>query len=132
MPKRSATRTVLDASAVLAVLNAERGADRLAREMSKAAISAVNLSEVVAKLTDAGMPSIEARATLSILGLDVHPFDREAAYAAGELRADTRAFGLSLGDTACLALGRSLRARVWTTDRRWAELRVGVEVRLAR
>lgn len=132
MPKRSATRIVFDASAVLAVLNGERGADRLAREMSKAAISAVNLSEVEAKLTDAGMPSVEVRAALSALGLDVHPFDREAAYAAGELRTDTRAFGLSLGDRACLALGKSLRARVWSTDRRWGELRLGVEVRLAR
>lgn len=60
------------------------------------------------------------------------PFDREAALAAGELRLSTRAYGLSLGDRACLELGRRLGWPVLTTDRRWSQLSLDVEVRLAR
>ena len=47
---------VLDASAVLAVLNHEAGADRLTPELlRKAVCSTVNLAEVQSKLVDCGI-----------------------------------------------------------------------------
>jgi ribonuclease VapC len=113
---------VLDASAVLALLQNEAGAERVADLLSGAAMSAVNLSEVVAKLTDHGMPADDVREALDGLPLDVHAFDREAAFAAGELRRITRGAGLSLGDRACLALAARLGAAALTADRAWAAL----------
>jgi len=72
--------------------------------IADASISAVNLSEVIAKLADAGMPEGEIRETLEPLGLEVAEFDADQAYQAGLLRPLTRQFGLSSGGRACLAL----------------------------
>jgi len=114
------------------LLNAEPGSEGVARALPAAALSAVNLCEVVGKLLDAGLTAQEIRAALAPLALEVHPFERGSAHAAGELRPATRSLGLSLGDRACLALARELRAPVLTTDRRWTRLALGVEIRLAR
>jgi PIN domain nuclease of toxin-antitoxin system len=88
-------------------------------------MSAVNLSEVVAKLVDHGLPEADLHAALDVLGIDVRGFDAETAYAAGELRRTTRDAGLSLGDRACLALAMRLGAVAVTADRAWSRLADG-------
>ena len=113
---------VLDASAVLALLQNEAGVDVVAKLLPRGAMSAVNLSEIVAKLTGHGMPAGDVRDALDGLSLDIHSFDREAAFAAGELRRGTRGSGLSLGDRACLALAARLGVAAVTADRAWASL----------
>lgn len=129
---RGVTEVVLDASAVLALLNQERGCDEVAATIPGAAISTVNISEVVAKLTEAGMPEASAREALEGVELEVHPFDLTSAYRTGELRLATKSLGLGLGDRACLALGQSLGRPVVTTDRNWRDLKVGIEIRVVR
>lgn len=126
---RGAAEVVLDASALLALLNAEPGAEVVDEHMDGAAISAVNLSEVVAKLAEGGVPAEAARSALTELKLRVHAFDSAQAFAAGELRIETRHLGLSLGDRACLALCLELGRPVLTTDRSWKKLRLGIQVR---
>lgn len=126
------SEVVLDASALLALLNREPGHEDIARAISHAAISAVNLSEVTAKLAEGGMPGEEIRAALEGLALETHDFGRELAFQTGLLRPLTRFRGLSLGDRACLALGLQLNLPVLTTDRAWEGLDLGVEVRLIR
>jgi len=111
---------VLDASALLALLQNEPGAEVVAARLPQCVMSAVNLSEVVAKLVDRGLPEADLRAALDMLDIDVRDFDTEAAYAAGELRRITRSAGLSLGDRACLALAMRLGAAAVTADRGWA------------
>ena len=123
---------ILDASAVLALLNAEPGAAVVAGAVSEAAISAVNLSEVVAKLIEGGMPAQAVRESLQQLELDVISFDSHQAYEAGMLRMSTRSLGRSFGDRACLGLARQNGVPVLTTDRNWSRLDAGIEVRLAR
>ena len=113
---------VLDASAVLALLQGEPGVDVVLQALPRGAISAVNLSEIVAKLADHGMPVDAVRAALDGLPLEVHAFDRDAAYAAGELRRATKRAGLSFGDRACLALAGRLGSMAVTADRAWASL----------
>jgi len=108
---------VLDASALLALLNREPGHEEIARSISRSAISAVNLSEVVAKLSESGMPGGEIRNALDGLALEVHAFERAQAYRAGLLRTETKPRSLSFGDRACLALGQHLDLPVLTTDR---------------
>ena len=126
------SRAVLDASALLALLNGEPGADVVAAHLLDGAIGAVNLSEVVARLVEAGMPEEAVRSTVGGLGLSVHEFDAEQAHRAGLLRLETRSLGLSLGDRACLALGARLEVPVLTADRSWSGLKVGVKVRVIR
>jgi PIN domain nuclease of toxin-antitoxin system len=123
---------VLDASALLALLNAEPGGDVVTESLPRAVISAVNLSEVIAKLAESGMPEKVVRQVLEPLGLDIAPFDEEQAYQAGLLRARTRELGLSLGDRACLSLGKILNAVVLTADTTWAKLTLGVTVKTIR
>ena len=126
------SEVVLDASALLALLNAEPGAEKVATVLPGAVVSAVNLSEVVAKLAEAGMPEASIRKALNGLALEVVPFDHEQAYAAGQLRPLTRSLGLSLGDRACLSLGQRLGQPVVTTDGDWAELELGIDVQVVR
>jgi len=123
---------VIDASALLALLNAERGADVVAEALPHGAISAVNLSEVVAKLAGAGMPEKSIRQALQPLDIRVVPFDDEQAYQAGLLISSTQARGISLGDRACLSLAKMLGAVALTADRSWAELSVGVSINFIR
>jgi ribonuclease VapC len=73
---------VLDASAILYLINAEMGAERVAEVMPGSVVSAVNLSEVVAKLSELGSDRTRLEALLASLGLTVQTFDAHAAYAA--------------------------------------------------
>jgi len=123
---------VVDASALLALLNAEPGADIVAEALPRGVISAVNLSEVVAKLCEAGMPENAIRQALQPLGLEIVPFDEEQAYQAGLLRAATQTVGVSLGDRACLSLAKILGVVALTADRTWAGLSVGVTTKVIR
>jgi ribonuclease VapC len=124
---------VLDASALLALLNREPGAGVVATALADgASICAVNLSEVVAKLAEIGAPEEAIRQALDSLGLEILDFGADLAYQAGMMRPATRQIGLSLGDRCCLALGKHLGLPVLTADRAWLDLAVGVEVRAIR
>jgi len=123
---------VLDASAVLAVLNDEPGARSVQAVLDEARISAVNLSEVVSRLQDRGVPDAAIDQILIDLDLTVAPFDADQAVRAGKLRKSTRGVGLSLGDRACLALAASTGGTALTTDKAWASLKLDVRVEQAR
>ena len=124
-------KIVLDASAMLAVLNRERGADKLTPEMlSTATSSTVNLAEVQGKLVSMGLTPGDAwEATLSPIR-EATAFTAEHAEAAGNLITKTRRLGLSLGDRACLALAIVLKAPVYTADKSWKKLKLGVPIPL--
>lgn len=126
------TEVVLDASALLALLNDEPGADVIAGYIPGAVINAVNLSEVIGKLCIAGMPESAIHQALQGLDLEIVPFDEEHAYGAGLLRDDTEHRGLSLGDRACLDTARTLGLIAVTTDKMWEELPVGVVIKVIR
>jgi ribonuclease VapC len=123
---------VLDASALLALLNAEKGAELVQDMLPEAILSTVNLAEVVTRLAAAGMPENEVRDTLTLLGLEVIPFDEEQAYQAGLLYSSGREYGLSLGDRSCLALARTMTATAVTADRSWGDLELGIGIKLIR
>jgi len=117
---------VVDASAVIALLVGEPFTSFDPLRLPNASISAVNLSEVLARLQEIGMP--EDDVAVARLNLRVVAFDELQARATAQLRSLTRHFGLSPADRACLALGDRLRCAVVTADRIWASLDVGVEI----
>lgn len=123
---------IVDASALLALLNDEPGAEVVAQAIPGAAISAVNLAEVVAKLAEMGVPEQDIRTALGPLGLETVPFDEPTAYRTGLLRPQTRRLGLSLADQACLALGLARECPVLTADRTWQSLDLGLPIRAIR
>jgi PIN domain nuclease of toxin-antitoxin system len=124
---------VFDASAILALLQHERGAETLTDEIRKnAVVSAVNLAEVQSKLVKKGYEPEEAwEDALSTMTL-VEPFTSEQARIAGDLITKTESRGLSLGDRSCLALAIALQAPVYTTEQTWKSLKVGVQIHVIR
>jgi ribonuclease VapC len=126
---------VLDASALLAHLRDEPGADVVAEAIaSGAVISTVNLAEVFSRVADRGEDPAKLAAELTQIGLldgaiTVEPFTAADAIDAGRLRPLTRDAGLSLGDRACLALARRLDAPALTADTDWQGVAHGVELR---
>lgn len=126
------SEVILDASAVLALLNQETGSEEILQLIDNAAISTVNLSEVIAKLAEAGIPEDDIKQILFHLNLEVILFNEEQALKAGMMRPETKSIGLSFGDRACLALGIVLNQPVITTDRLWSNLSLGIEIRVVR
>jgi hypothetical protein len=72
------------------------------------------------------------RADLEALGLAILPFTAEEAEIAGQIWQQTRQYGLSLGDRACLSLGIRLNAQVLTADQVWSDLNLPITVHIIR
>lgn len=127
------SKIVLDASVLLAVIHQEPGSDKLPPELlAGASVSAVNLAEVQGKLIGSGWRPEEAWEDATSPAGNIVPFTAEQAKIAGSLIAQTRAFGLSLGDRACLALALSMDASAYTADRSWKNLKVGARIHIIR
>lgn len=123
---------VLDASALLALINAEPGGDVVAAALPDASISVINLAEVVTKMIDIGISRRDAWADAADLVPVIVDFDAELGRRTAGLRASTRSVGLSLGDRACLALAEYLHVPALTADQAWRNLAIGIEIRLIR
>jgi PIN domain nuclease of toxin-antitoxin system len=126
------TDSVLDASALIAFLLSEPGADKVRPLLPTAIISAVNLAETYGKLVQYGKRLEDTAALIGRLRLRVIPFDAQQARIAASMWGTTRVVGLSLGDRSCLALALSLGLPAVTAERRWGECDLGVRLVLIR
>ncbi|HET9742691.1 MAG TPA: type II toxin-antitoxin system VapC family toxin [Terriglobales bacterium] len=124
---------VLDASAILAIIQREPGHEALTPDLlAHATASAVNVAEVHGKLISRGWSSQEAwEDAISPLHRIVS-FDSTYARIVGDLVSLTKQLGLSLGDRACLALGIALKVPVYTAEKAWKKLRLGAEIQVIR
>ena len=113
------SEVVLDASALLALLRDEPGADKVADAIADARMSSVNFAEVVSHFIHAGMPAGEVDAMLKPLPMAIVDADHGLATTAGRLRAATAEAGLSLGDRFCFALARRDGLPALTADKQW-------------
>jgi ribonuclease VapC len=125
---------VLDASALIAMLKGEPGAEKVAAAIPAARMGVFNYAEVVSHFIRLGMPAGEVDAMLDPLPIAIMPADKALAREAGRLRATTAAAGLSLGDRFCLALARREGLPAWTADKAWKAVAAaaGVEVTIVR
>lgn len=123
---------VLDASAVLAFLLQEPGGEQIGRILTRSILTSVNSAEVATRLAEAAMPADEIEETINSLNCWIAPVSADVGLQAGLMRLSTRHKGLSLGDRVCLAFARHEGLPVYTADRPWADLDVGVDIRLIR
>lgn len=123
-----AKSAVLDSSSVLAVLFDEPGGEAVSDLFNGGLLSAVNLAEVLTKLKQGCWETDFVWDRVLNMGIEVCPYGAEQARLTAELIHQTRPFGLSLGDRACLALAIQRKATVYTTDRVWKQLDLGIEV----
>ncbi len=124
------TNAVLDASAVIALLNGERGASKVAGVVADAAVGVFNQAEVVSHFVHLGAPIEEVRAMLGALPYTVVAADELLSWDVGVLRAVTSLAGLSLGDRFCLALAKRLGVPAYTADRAWKDVAVAAGVKV--
>jgi ribonuclease VapC len=126
-------RIVLDASVILTVINDEPGVEKLTPDLlARAVASTVNLAEVQTKLVSRGWTPEHAWEDVTSPLREVVSFDDEQARIAGDLVIQTRHLGLSLGDRACLALGIALKVPIYTAEKSWKKLKVGVRIHVIR
>jgi PIN domain nuclease of toxin-antitoxin system len=115
-------KSVLDSSAILAVLNLEKGAEKVAPLLSNSIVSSINVAEVLTKLVERNISLENALEDLLRLGLEIVEFDVKQAAKVAQLRPLTKHLGLSLGDRSCLALAILQNAVAVTADKTWTKL----------
>lgn len=124
---------ILDASALLALIHQEEGADIVKPLIKIAVMSTINVSEVLTALQRTDVFPKEALISISDIIQNIIPFDIEQAQLTAELSPLTKSKGLSLGDRACIALGQKLQLPIYTADRIWGELKLeNAEIKLIR
>lgn len=123
---------VFDTSVVMAILNQEPGQDIGRQHLGGALLSVVNYAEIATNLSRQSLPGAAVKKILTSFDRNVVLLDKATALLAGTLVADTKQYGLSLGDRACLALAVNRNLPVLTSDKAWAEVELPIEVRLIR
>ena len=125
---------VVDASAVMALMLGETGADVVMQVIRGSRMSAVNVSECCSRGVERGANPDDVLAILETYEIEIVPFTLPFALEAARLRESTRKQGVSLGGRACLSLALAMGATVYTSDRRLAEIdpALGIDIRLIR
>ena len=127
------SKNVLDASAIIALLEEEPGAEKLTDDvLANSVASAVNIAEVQAWYVRDGADPAEIWKRIVFVIPEIIPFTDTHARVTGDLIAKTRKAGLSLGDRACIALASIVKGTAYTADRPWLSLKLGVRIKSIR
>jgi len=114
---------LLDASALLALIFNEPGAERVGELIDDSAIHAVNLAEAMRKLVSLGIPASEVIARMEELDLElIETLSLKQVSGIARLVPEAKRLGLSLGDCVCLIVAESLDVVTVTAERRWSEI----------
>jgi PIN domain nuclease of toxin-antitoxin system len=119
---------VLDASALVAFLRDEPGADKVAAVLTRSCISTINLAETISKMIERGKPLQQVSYQIERLRIEIIPFDAAQARIVASLWKSTRTAGVSLGDRACLSLALQTSLPALTTERDWGKCGLDVEI----
>jgi PIN domain nuclease of toxin-antitoxin system len=123
MEKNNYRKLILDASALIALIGKEKGWEAVQTIIPKAVMSSVNVAEVAQYfISKKGISSEHIELIVLQLIQDIIPFDGQQAFTTASLIIQTKQYGLSLADRACISLGLSTGYPIYTTDRAWASL----------
>lgn len=119
---------IIDASALLAILFDEPGADRAMAHSRNGIMSAVNLCESIERVVRVGGAAGLVTDAIARLELDILPFGHAEAVIAGKMRTQPGFAGISLADRACLATAQVRQLPIVTADRAWSSLALDIEI----
>ena len=122
------SEVVLAASALLALDQKEKGAEKITPLIPRSVMSAVNYCESVQRLRRGGMPLESVTMVLASFVPEPVAFDKATAYVAASLHEKTRGQGISFADCACLALALMRGVPAVTAEKKWDKCDVGVEI----
>lgn len=126
-------KCILDSSALLALFNSEKGWEKIEELLPLSIMSTVNIAEVVAELDkNLAVSSIQSKEMIIAAINKIVPLDFDQSIEVGRLRKETKKFGLSLGDRACIALGLTTGYTIYTADKVWANLPLNCNIVLIR
>ncbi len=115
-------KVVLDASALIALIKNETGADVVESLLGRIVMSAINVSEAAGILVDLGMSYEECKNNIEPYIDVIVPLDTQQSFDIAFLKNSTKHKGLSIGDRACIALGIKMELPIYTADKVWADL----------
>lgn len=125
-------KIVLDASAILALIQEEPGAEVIKPLLSQSMMSTVNVAETLTSLQKVDIGPEEGIEYMSLLINEIVNFDLDQALEVAILYPKTKHKGLSLGDRACLALGKKYHATLYTADKAWKNIDSELDIHLIR
>lgn len=125
-------KIVFDASAILALIQMEKGYENVSKRLEDAVVSSVNFSEVVTVLSRNGYGQDEVIKSLESTFLNIEVFDTKQAITAASLDQITKKHGLSFGDRACLALAKNKNLPILTADKVWKKLELNIHIEVIR
>lgn len=125
-------KKLLDASALIALLNKENGYEQVAEVIPYAIMSSVNVSEAASILHRHGINRETAETLIHDLIGNIVAFNSEQAFIAAELTQHTKPLGLSLGDRACLSAAIYHKLPVVTADKVWGKLKLAIPIEIIR
>jgi PIN domain nuclease of toxin-antitoxin system len=129
-------KIIIDTSAIIALINKEKGFEIAEKHISEAAISSVNFSEVITVVNRELFTTKEERQEglklIKDMLINIVEFDEEQAIIAANFNSEAKKYGLSLGDRACLALAKHKKLPALTADKTWEKLNLGVKIKLIR
>jgi PIN domain nuclease of toxin-antitoxin system len=117
-------KIVLDASAFLALAQEEKGTEVIKPLLKFTVMSTVNVAESLTVLQRSNIEPNDAMSLINDIISSIIPFDLDQAAEVAKLNQLVKHKGLSLGDRACIAIGISLQAPIYTADKVWAELSI--------
>ena len=123
---------IYDASALLTLINREKGYEVAEENIGNSIMSSVNISESATILIKVGFSIDDAKDIIGSIIKTQISFDNNHAYIAANLYAKTKKYGLSFGDRACLSLAIDKSLPLLTADKIWAKLDIGIDIQLIR
>ena len=124
----SPSAVVLDASALIALIQEENGSEIIKPLLKYAVMSSVNVAETLIALQKRGLLYQQSLILIQDIIGSIIPFNLKHVELVAQLQTLTQHKGLSLGDKACIALGIATSYPIYTADKIWAELELNCQI----
>lgn len=127
------SKIIFDASALIALFAKENGYQTIKSHMKDAIISSVNIAEVYKYCIETqSLTQNDARKLIELSDVRIIDFCHEQALISSTIIHKTKAYGLSLGDRACIALALFKNHPILTCDKIWEKLDLNIKFIMAR